>query len=283
VRKRSAALTITLVLLSACASTAVDPPASVSSGSAGPSVTLTEPPAASPTADMTAPLPIELGPLEDAQVVVDGLAVRSGPGSSYPFVRGHIYDYVTNTYELVEDEVRLDAGYYTFVNHGPLVIVGIPWYYIGSRTQPGEAAEYTTSWDADGDGFRSDGGWVAGASGVGPFLVAAVVPGPEPQVGGGPEPYAVLHAIGDARSATFHVQGLGAFIVEWYAADPEGEACDMKVTLQPNGLEIDSARVQEWGHHDQIWPEDMEGVEGDYWLEVDSDCSWSVTVRPIVG
>ena len=285
-RDRSTVLAGALLALSAC--TAVSSPgASPHSASAEPSTGLGsdsaaesagEPQAsatAGPALPIASPAPGELGPIVGAQVVVDGLAVRTGPGTSYPLTAGRWWDATTGTELLPVPEIRLWAGYYAYVSWGPLVVAGVPWYFIGPQWQPGEVQEHVLRWD---------GGWVAGGSGGDPYLVPADVP-PDPSTepyGKGPDPYAVLYAIGSARSATFHAYG-GGFIVEWYAADPDGAACDLTIAVRPNGDEIESARVEGWGHGRLVWPPDMGGAEGDYWIDVESDCSWSLIVSPIVG
>ncbi len=288
-RNRLVVLVGALLALSACTavgspdasphSASAEPPNNSASGSTAESAS--EPQAsatAAPARPIASPAPGELGPIVGAQVVVDGLAVRTGPGTSYPLMAGRWWDATTGTELLAVPEVRLWAGYYAYISFGPLVVVGVPWYFIGPHWQPGEAQERVLRWD---------GGWVAGTSGGSggdPYLVPADVP-PDPsagQYGEGPGPHAVLYATGSARSVTFAGYASG-FIVEWYAAEPDGGACDIAITVRPNGDEIETARVQGWGQGRVMWPPDMMGAKGDYWIDVESDCSWSVIAVPIVG
>lgn len=290
-RDRSAVLVGAFLVLSACTA-ASSPGASPHSASAEPSIGLgsgsgsaaesasepQESATAGPALPIASPAPGELGPTVGARVVVDGLAVRTGPGTSYPLMAGRWWDVTTGTELAAVPEVRLSASYYAYIHQGPLVVAGVPWYFIGPHWQPGEDPRRVLRWD---------GGWVAGGSdgsGGDPYLVPADVP-PDPSAepyGEVPGPHAVLYAIGSARSATFHGYDAG-FIVEWYAADPDGAACDLRITVRPNGDEIETARVQGWGQGRALWPEGMTGAEGDYWIDVESDCSWSLIVATIVG
>jgi hypothetical protein len=214
-------------------------------------------------------------------VRVNGLAVRTGPGATYPFVAGYRVD----TEVLITGEVRVDDGSYLWIEDGPLVINGVPWYHVtNTLRQTDQASDELLVWDADGDEFRSDSGWVAGGDGASSFLVADEPPPPPPDTqvfGGGPSPFALMSGLGNGTSEPFQTYApVGAV---WYAADPGGQECDLTVTLQPDGVDMGSDHVQGWGHGDEWWPRDGSVLEGDHWLEILSDCSWSLRAHPIQG
>ncbi len=87
----------------------------------------------------------------------------------------------------------------------------------------------------------------------------------------------------DQSRTTNRLAGPSSSGVDWYAAAADGSVCDLKFTLQPNDVELDAATVEVWGH-DSLWNAYLAALtEGDYWLEIVSDCSWSVTVNPVQG
>ena len=251
------------------------------------SAAATASPSATPIAIAVADLP---GPWQTVRARVNGLAVRSGPGSEYPLVAGYRWDNATNSEILETNSVRVDDGYYLWVEDGPIIIGNVAWYHVGnwSRQSTDEGPDRNLRWDADGDEFRSDYGWVAGADGSNAFLVAAEpVPDPPgtPVYGGAPDPYAFEHGIGTGRTQAF-VPGAPVGI-RWFAADPDGASCRITMTLQPLGIEMLSTEVAGWDGGDNWWPQDSaweaQLPSGDYWIDIDTDCSWSLRVVQIIG
>lgn len=244
-------------------------------------------PTATPIAIAVADLP---GPWQTVRSRVNGLAVRSGPGSEYPLAAGYRWDSATNSEVLVTDSVRVDDGYYLWVEDGPILIDNIPWYHVGNsaRQSTDEGPDLNLSWDTDGDEFRSDSGWVAGGDGSSAFLVAAepLPPPPGTQVyGDSPEPYALLHGIGSARTEAF--QPSAPVGIRWYASDPEGASCQISMRLEPLGIEMLSTEVTGWDGGDNWWPQDSAWdsrlQSGQYWIDIDTDCAWSLRVVAIIG
>ena len=123
----------------------------------------------------------------------------------------------------------------------------------------------------------SDIGWVAGAVGDQAYLVADKLPRPNP---GPPPPYWTMHGVESVRSAVVNFPPLDEGVwnpigVEWYAADPEGQDCQIAVSMQPDGWEMGNQVIHEWGSGGGVTP--LDGLLlGDKWLEVESDCSWTV-------
>jgi hypothetical protein len=237
------------------------------------------PSARTPELPLATAVPGALGSGSGAQVDAKNLAVRTGPGTSFPLVAGYRLDPATQKEVLISDGVRLDAGYLTSVVQGPLVIDGIHWYLISPERQPGETVEHSWRWDADRDGVNSDPGWVAGITPDETFLIPRELPPCiNPDCFPGIPPAAVLYATGSARSMAFEMAS-GVF-VEWYAADPSGQACDFRIRLRPQAIVLDSARVVRLAHGQVVWPFDLQqppsATEGASWLEVESDCTWSL-------
>jgi len=230
------------------------------------------------------------GPWQMVRARVNALAVRSGPGREYPLVAGYRWDAATNSEVLVTDSVRVGDGYYLWVEDGPIIIDGIAWYRVGNsaRQSTDEGPDLNLAWDADGDEFRSDFGWVAGADGTNAFLVAAeAIPPPPgtPVYGESPGPYALAHGIGTGRTQTF--QPSAPVGIQWYASDLDGESCQISMTLEPLGIEMLAAEVAGWDGGANFWPQDSSWearlLPGDYWIDIDTDCSWSLRVVQIIG
>lgn len=229
-----------------------------------------------------------LGPWVGAQTLVDRLAVRKGPGATYPMISAYRDDFVTGTSVLAEPAVRLPAGYYVFIDQGPLVIDGIGWYLVWNRPQPGELSENHLSWDSGGDKLPNEG-WIAGGLGTTPYLkVGDPPPGPGDFFAALVTPYPLMHATGNGRSDVFTVPVNAGLAVHWVAGDPEGLACDLKVTIKPLGDVILTQHVADaWDAGWGPWPTLQQSGEtgpapaGDYWLEVESDCTWSLQAQPL--
>ncbi len=225
---------------------------------------------------------------QSARVRVSGLAVRTGPASTYPLVAGYEWDAATYTGVLATDAVRVNSGYFLWIEDGPLVIDGIPWYRVGNtQRQTGMAPDELLMWDADGDEFRDDYGWVAGGDGASSFLVADDPPPPprdEPVQGRGPNPYAILSGIGNGGTDSFEpITPVG---IRWYAAHPAGDTCRIRITLEPAGIEMALSTIETWAGGDDFWPRESSfeaQLVGDHWVEIETDCSWSLRVVPIQG
>lgn len=207
---------------------------------------------------------------------VNGLAVRREPSAAADFVSGYRFNVSTQQEEVISDELRVDDGQYLMINDGPLVIDGIPWYLV------------VALYDADGVGIRSDEGWVAGGDGTSMYLVAEDPPPPppdQPVYGPGPEPYTVMHGIGDAESYPFHLDAPVG--IRWYAAALDGTTCRLTITLQPEAVEMVSTQIVGWHGGDEWWPQDYDYQEplptGAFWMDVDTDCSWSLRVHRVIG
>jgi hypothetical protein len=299
---------VTAILLAACAASPAGPsdqaepigaasasPTSEVGTSATPSRPLETPGASAEPASSTGagvspnPAVALLEPWQTARVRVNGLAVRRGPDPLAPLVAAYRYDVATSREVLVTDAVRLNDGYFLWIEDGPLVIEGVPWYHVGNSARQGEPTpESSHGWDADGDEFRSDYGWVAGGDGTSAYLVADEPPPPppdEPVYGSAPDPYALMHAIGDARSETFELDAPVG--IRWYGADPEGGSCRLTIMLEPLGVELLARGITGWDGGDDWWPKGYDYTEplpaGAHWVEVQSDCSWSLRVVRIIG
>jgi hypothetical protein len=221
-------------------------------------------------------------------VRVNGLAVRTAPEASAPLVAAYRYDVDTNQEVLVTDAVRLNDGNFLWIEDGPLIIQGIPWYRVGNSARQADLTVHLLGWDADGDEFHSDYAWVAGGHGTSVYLVADEPPPPppdEPVYGDAPDLYALMHAIGDARSELFELDAPVG--IRWYAADPEGGSCRLTMKLEPVGVELLERDITGWDGGDDWWPQEYDFTEplpaGDHWVEVQSDCSWSLRVVRIIG
>ena len=256
--------------------------------SAAPRVTASASTSAGPT---TAVPPYDLvGPWQTARVVVNGLAVRSGPSTSDPLIEAYRWDDATDTEVQATDDVRLADGHYVFIELGPIVINGAPWYLVNNSDRQDEAhvAAGELRWDADGDEFRFDSGWVAGGDATNPWIVAdelpPLAPG-TPVYGDAPDPYALAHDIGSQRTTSFVLDAPVG--IRWAAAAPDGGTCRIVMTLEPLGLEMLATDITGWRIGDDYWPRDYDFQEplpsGDHWIEVETDCSWSLRVMRIIG
>lgn len=224
-----------------------------------------------------------IAPWQSVRVTVNGLAVRRGPGTQYDLVSDYRYDDETNTEVLETDEVRLDEGHFLWVEDGPLVIDGVPWYRVYDSLPQTEPRDDIGRWDADGDEFLTDAGWVAGGSGSNAYLVLETGPEPSgPIFGEGLDPYAITFGTGDGRTDSFDF-GLPVS-ARWAAAAPEGGSCSIVIRLVPADIEIVSMEVDEWAFGDDFWPKDMiTGPTGEHWLEVETDCTWSLRAFRVQG
>lgn len=234
---------------------------------------------ASPAAPTPTPTPkpqaaLDLEPMTPIRVLVNGLAVRKGPGTDYGLLTAYRYPAV-----FVTDALRLEAGHYLGIHHGPVIVNGVPWLLVYNVQQPGESSDDTLGWDADGDEFHTDFGWIAAAGSDGSAYVEVAEfprnPG-DPVYGPGPEPYLVAHGSGSFTSDVLDVTSEPT--IGWLAADTEGGSCtftvafesgDPLVDVQVNGAAMDSVFAV--------------GVTGSMAVVVETDCSWSLTVAPAQG
>jgi hypothetical protein len=250
-------------------------PAETPAGS--PEPTGTPEPTASPDGEVAL-----FAPWQSVLVTVDGLAVRRGPGTDFDLVSSYRYDAGSDSEVLDEEGVRLDTGHYLWVEDGPLVIDGVPWYRVYDSLPQTEPRDGPARWDADGDEFRADAGWVAGGLGAQAYLVPEEAPEPDgPVVGEGPDPYAIIYGTGGHATEPFTpVAPVG---IRWAAAAPDGGSCTITFRLEPAGVEMASVRVDRWAIGDAFWPEDGSLPDGDQRVEVETDCTWSLRVVPIIG
>jgi hypothetical protein len=110
--------------------------------------------------------------------------------------------------------------------------------------------------------------------------VAEEIPSvPGPVYGPGPEPYALLAGTGSATTDEFTVTG--PVSIRWFAIDPEEDACAIELAIVPTGEVIASFSVTALTNGDEII--DDEAAEGDMAINVQTDCTWSLHVRPVVG
>lgn len=82
------------------------------------------------------------------EALVDGLAVRAGPGTQYPLV-GEYRLWLNREpaeVETLREAVRLSAGYVVRVQLGPLVVDNRAWYAVLNVPQDGQAAADVPSW-----------------------------------------------------------------------------------------------------------------------------------------
>lgn len=287
---------LVLVVAGCSASPAATPSSSPTDPSQSPPLVASptptaEPTSAPPSSPANTPQPSpgamrDLGSFLGVRVAVDGLAVRRGPGTSYEMLAAYRWVTPSNTEELATDELRVDSGHYLFIEHGPLTVNGIPWFQVANVQQPDETSDDMLRWDADGDEFRGDYGWVAGESANGdPFLVAEEIPPvPGPVPGPGPEPYALLAGTGSATTDEFAV--MGRVLIRWYAIDPEEADCTIELTVEPTGEVIASFSVDGLTNGEGAFPAEPssdEAYEGDMAISVETDCTWSLHVVPEAG
>jgi hypothetical protein len=272
-------------LMGGCASAASSPPAESESDSGALIAPSAQESPVGPTAAVASMPPAATPAVEQwqfARVIVDGLAVRAGPGSSYPLIDGYAWNAARTAEVLVTDEVRVNDGHYVWVDAGPLVVAGVPWYRVTNVDQPGEDAEDTLGWDADGDDSRFDAGWVAGRDAEAAFLVPdQPAPAEGPHHGDGLDPLLLMAGSGNVTSDPFFTDvPVG---VTWHAADPDEDACNISITLQPASIDMGSLRVEGFASGDNWWPREGSVTAGNYRIDVQSNCTWSLRVGIIQG
>lgn len=235
-----------------------------------------QPPAPTPA---PTPKPIakldDVGPRSAVRVLVNGLAVRTGPGTEFPLLAAYRYPD-----RFVTAELRLNSGHYLVVEHGPVVVNGIPWLLVHNIQQPGESSDETLRWDADGDEFHIDHGWIAGAGSDSSAWVAEdefpTSPN-DPVHGPGPEPYLILTGTGSLTTGAFATTAPAG--IDWVAVDPSGGACAMKITVQPSGETLISERVE------PVSSGTIRAADGGATVSIgiETECAWSLVVYPEQG
>lgn len=238
---------VTLALvLAACTFPPLETPTPTPSPSPSPTPTATSSPSPSPT---PTPTPEPIGPEYDAGEIVttsiDGLRVRSLPGTDRPIVTG-----------------LLPFAFELRVVMGPIPIDGLGWYLVA---------------DADPRGPDFDEGWVAAGHEPEPLLVATGrVEAEAPYV-------ASLAATGDAEQGPITI-GAGDHAIRWVAVDPERRRCSFNVSMTRAGggdpLPAIRATVGTGIDRGTLQPQSFAalGVEGDVFLNVASTCAWALTL-----
>lgn len=252
-----------------------------------PTVSSPTPPPNSPDTPAAPSYPL-VNAWQSARVLVNGLAVRTGPGASYPLVAGYRWDAATDTHIKQTDAVRVDDGYFLWIEDGPVVINGTPWYHVGNSMRQADGKfEDLLAWGDDDEPFLYNYGWLAGGDERTPYLIADEPPPPPPGTviyGDAPDPIAVVHGTGDTQTDTFDLPGDTPIAIRWYAAATDGGSCTLSITLAPAGVVLASEDIEDWGNGDESWPRDATAPgAGMHWIEVDTDCSWSLRVMRIVG
>jgi hypothetical protein len=235
----------------------------------------TQQPAPTPTPTPKPVARLDVGPMSTIRVLVNGLAVRTGPGAGFPLLAAYRYPD-----RFVTDQLRLDAGHYLVAEHGPLVVDGVPWLMVYNVQQPGESPADKLGWDADGDEFRTDYGWIAGAGSDGNAYVVEdeIPPNPnDPVFGPGPGSYVIQVGTGSATTDAFDL--FAPPVVNWVAADPEGGACAMTITLKPTGEKLVTQRVDKVAMG-SVFAADATGTVR---IGIETDCAWSMVVAPAQG
>jgi len=226
-----------VILAMAAAVAACGSPAS--SGTASPGATgaptgsttgvptlLSDPPSTAPTLQPTpssgtaASLPpMEFAFAQELEIIVDRLAVRTGPSTGSPLVTGARWDADRSQWSPTSEQVRLSSGDIVRISLGPIVHDGYTWYRVWSVTDA--LPEDEVRWNADGDDVYGDEGWIATSV----TFVRARPPR------------------GDVEfpPKVFAGGGSGAFLSEPFAADflagywaiaPDQAPCNLRVTIE---------------------------------------------------
>jgi hypothetical protein len=234
------------LLLAACTFPPLETPTPTPSPSPSPTPTPTLSPSPSPT---PSPTPEPIGPEYDAgQIVataIDGLRVRSLPGTDRPIVTG-----------------LLPLAFELLVVMGPIPIDGLGWYLVA---------------DADPRGPDFAEGWVAAGHEPEPLLVATGRSDTE-------APFvASMAATGDAEQGPVTI-GEGDHAIRWIAVDPERRRCTFSVSMTSIGggdpLPAIRATVGTGIDRGTLQPHSFAAldVSGEVFLAVASDCAWALTL-----
>ena len=214
---------------------------------------------ASPTQSANPPTTDDLQRDSVVEVVRDGVAVYSGPGSGYPHVEA------TRTRPSGVETVGpylLSVGERLIIQDGPIRLGGSAWYSVrpAGLVSLGDLffAEGWVPVDEGGDAYLEpsatpDASCCFSASGMG---IGASV-----QV---PPPAACSAEAGCARA------------IAWAAglADPTG-GCTLRITEERSATVIVDQRIEGWARGAAWWPEHAEAA-----IVVETNCSWSLHVGP---
>ncbi len=218
---------------------------------------------------------LDVGPMSTIRVLVNGLAVRTGPGAEFPLLAAYRYPD-----RFVTDELRLDAGHYLVVEHGPLVVNGVPWLMVYNVQQPGESSDDTLDWDADGDEFRDDYGWIAGVGSDGSaYVVEDEIPvNPnDPVYGPGPGSYLVQVGTGSMTTDDFELSSPP--VINFAAAATDGGDCTLIITLESSDEQLVTEHVDKVATG-TVFAADATGTVS---IGIETDCAWSMVVAPAQG
>lgn len=241
--------------------------------------------------------PIAIG--EAAEVRVNGLAVRNGPGVEFAALQGWREPDPAEPWVLAQPELRLDAGALVVIDLGPIKRADGWWYRVSSLPPTNENPGDRVLWEADGVAPINTRGWVAGTSNDDVWLAPAAFPD---YSGFGAQSLAPLvAAYGDSHGSALDrsdggpaytsapFQANGQLILEWAAlwdASPTAAFCAFRAVLQPLGAEVVVQHViggfaertaQYPGGEVGLGPNALES--GEYVLEVWSDgCAYAITV-----
>ena len=229
--------------------------------------------------------PVAFAAGDTVRVLVNGLAVRVAPFTDAGLVEALVHDPVTGDRLASAASVRLDAGHITWVELGPLVLDGVPWYRVHTGMQPGESDTDLVTWDADGDGQGSDAGWIAGAGSDGTYLELVA---PDPSAPAAPEPLVAASGVWDYDSEPFSARSQvgGAFA----AAEHADAGCEFSVTLSSGEVLVAASLDAGFAQHEF----DSSGTglpSGTYTVAVragvpgqtDAECPWTMTLYQNAG
>ena len=237
----SSLLVLAAMVLAACGAPAGSEPAPSSS------VTITSPPSATavPSAPPSATAQATRTPEPEApvyavgaylEVLGDGLAVRTGPGTDHPLVAEYLIHRERDpiTVEKLRDSVRLPAGYVVRVELGPVVVDNRAWYAVRNVAQAGQPGEDVASWASKAPvpytDIDFDLMWLAASEPGALFVQPTDRPASAcPCYGDEPPPSVVATGVGDGRVGPWNNDRV-AFIQ--IAASPVSEdgTCDFTMT-----------------------------------------------------
>ena len=259
-----------------------------------PSASITSTPAATPstTAEPT-PQPLPSPPLfgwgDVVAATADGLAVREEPSLSSPLVKELTYS--ESGFAPTGRDVRLNAGHQIFVNLGPLMLDGRPWYRVESTAQPGE--EYASlDFDPGADGSPGRA-WVAAADGSTPLLELvkpnAYVTGPGAPVAAG---WGDSNWVSDPFVTPDWSGAEHALVASWALGGEAPASCAFSLTLQPAGIEFGQVSLTDSFESGRWVPADGIGLpSGEFTLVVSAGdpadptapCPWAMVLTDEQG
>jgi hypothetical protein len=195
-----------------------------------------------PTPDLGAIPDFAAGEIVTA--LIDGLRVRQRPGTAGLVTTG-----------LLPRNAEME------VVMGPLVVDELGWYLV---------------LDADSDEPTFEEGWVAAGYEPEPFLAATGRAATD-------APYvASLAGVGDAEEGPIEISD-APHAIRWIARDPEGVRCSFAVSLLPPAADpVATIRATVGSGIDRgtLQPQTFAalGVRGTAFVQVASDCAWSLVI-----